>query len=88
MPTLTKRSGSSSKAQKLLDRAVKLYPDYEWMVQLATPEVIEDYGDGLVLTGTKGNFFATFFILQEDPRKDTWIMMIASNIQEQIDGTR
>lgn len=87
MPISTKHLGSSSKTTKLIKRAKKMYPDMDWMAQLPNPEILKDYGDGIVLTGRKGLFEATYFILHEDPRKDNWIVMIANQVEEKINGT-
>lgn len=80
MPTSTKPSGNST-FKKIGERAVELHPDIEWVIQKPTPEIEDDYGKGFVLSGRLGDKGATYFILNEDPRKDNWIHMIASQLR-------
>lgn len=83
MQTSTKHSGNLNK-RKLIDvgkRALKLYPDIEWVVQKPEEQIEKDYGKGFILTGIKDNADATYFILFEDPRVDNWIHMIANQLE-------
>lgn len=86
MPISMKPSVSSSKYQKVLDRAMELYPNIEWVVMMPDPDIIKDYGEGFIIQGYKGTTEAVYFVLFEDPRKDTWIHMIANQLEGK-DGT-
>lgn len=86
MPTLTKHSGNSSKYQKVLNRAVKLHPNFEWVVTIPDIEILKNYGDGFLIIGRKGLREAVYFVLFEDPRVDNWINMIASQLTEDEDA--
>lgn len=81
MQTSTKHSGSSSKMIDIGKRAMKLYPDIEWVLSKPEEQIEKDYGKGFILTGIKGNGEATYFILFEDPRVDNWIHMIATQLE-------
>lgn len=81
MQTSTKHSENSSKMIEIGKRASKLYPEIEWVLSRPEEQIEKDYGKGFILTGIKGNADATYFILFEDPRKDNWINMIASQLE-------
>lgn len=85
MPTSTKHYGRlTTRAERLIKKAKKAYPDMDWMIQEAAPEISEVWGDGFLFSGKKGLFEQTYFILWEDPRKENWIAMIAHNVEEKI----
>lgn len=83
MPTSTKHlENSTSKLEKIGKRATELYPEIKWVLQVPLPGITDDYGDGFILIGQYEDSMATYFILHEDPRKDNWIHMIASQVKE------
>jgi len=82
MPTSTKPSGNSiSKAAKFGNLAYELHPDIDWLIQQPDPQLEKDYGKGFIVTGLHEEKKAVYFILEEDPRKENWIHMIASQVK-------
>lgn len=83
MPISMKRYANSTRPHKLARKASKMYPDVNWVVELPSIEIEETYGKGVVISGHKGNSSSTYFILDEDPRINNWIHMMASQLEEE-----
>ena len=80
-----RRSGNlNRKIQKVGRKAQKMYPDIKWSIQMPSPEILDNYGDGFVMMARRGNRMSEYFILKEDPRIDNWIHMMAIELDPQI----
>lgn len=74
----------NKKIKKVGKRAMKLYPDIKWSLQLPAPEILETYGEGFVMMARKEDKMVTYFILNDDPRIDNWIHMMAIELDPQV----
>lgn len=74
---------------KTLRELSNLYPDIKWEMAEPSRDVEENFGDGIILAGTKAGETKTFFILSKDKRKLQWGHVIANylngTVQEEKD---
>lgn len=65
---------------RLLKRAIYLYPDIQWAVDIPAPEEIKLWGKGVILRGKKGTELKEYYIVSKVPTYDTWIKLIAAQL--------
>lgn len=65
---------------KVVRELSNLYPDIKWETAEPSREIEENYGDGMILAGTKAGETKTFFILAKDKRKLQWGHVIANHL--------
>lgn len=72
--------------KRLLKRAIYLYPDIQWAVDIPTPEEKKIWGKGVILRGKRGAELKEYYIVSKTPSYDTWIKLIASQLATVIES--
>lgn len=70
----------------IVAHAKELHPDLDWGIGYPAPDITETYGKGVIIIGRKGAIEQSYFILEDDPRLDNWIHMIAIQVEDKING--
>lgn len=65
---------------KLFNELHADYPDIKWTFQRPTPDVIKQYGEGIVFSGHLENTSATFFVPSDEKDKKKWGDLIAAKL--------
>lgn len=72
-----------------MDKTIKelknLYPDITWELVETPDEILENYGNGIILRGEKQGEMKEFFILEEDKRKLQWGHVIANYLNKTVE---
>jgi hypothetical protein len=69
---------------KILTQLSNLYPDIEWGIAEPNDDVLENFGNGMILFGKKGEEVKDFFILEHDKRKLQWGHVIANYLNQTV----
>lgn len=64
--------------EKVVKQLSKIYPEIEWSLAEPNDDILENFGNGIVLVGERGAKVKDFFILSDDPRKLQWGHVIAN----------
>lgn len=71
-----------------MDKTIKqlsnLYPDIKWAMVEPSVDIMNAFGDGIVLSGEKDGEVKDFFILAKDNRKLQWGHVIANYLNKTV----
>lgn len=67
---------------RLLKKIEKKFPDIKWELAEPNSDVTNDFGDGIILAGTKAGETKSFFILSKDKNKERWAAVIAHHLHQ------
>lgn len=59
------------------------FPSITWSVHDASEDTIRDYGKGKILRGFRAGKLKEFFILDRDPKKLRWGVVIAHDLGDE-----
>lgn len=63
---------------KILTKLSNQYPEIKWGMIEPSSDVLEQFGNGMVLFGQKDGKSKEFFILEHDPNRLKWGHVIAN----------